>query len=206
MFGLTHCATPVRRRSGAELGVSLRRRFPDVCIRKGWPPQRSPTLPTAWPPRTAVVEATGLSRSAVRSSPPLPGYCVEFGFGYTTQQATSSSAVPMSPGVPCRFIVAITSPLGSFQPQGRGLLEVFMQIAEIEEVVRQEFAAVLGLPPDEIGTDQHFYDDLKGDSLQKLEIVARLEDRLGVKMSDDDEQALNTLANLTTMLAAKLAG
>ena len=69
--------------------------------------------------------------------------------------------------------------------------------------VHEEFSAVLSVPMQEIGRETDFY-DLGGDSLQKLELIARLEERFAVKLADGEIADLGTVTDHARLLAAKL--
>jgi len=66
------------------------------------------------------------------------------------------------------------------------------QLGEITAGVRAVFAEILELDEIEVAADSDFYDDLDGDSLQKLELVMETERRFGVRFDQD------TVADLTT--------
>ena len=66
--------------------------------------------------------------------------------------------------------------------------------------IREEFAAVLDIPAVEVGDDADFYDDLEGDSLQKLELAARIEERFTVKLTDEEASRLRTVMHFTSLV------
>jgi acyl carrier protein len=76
----------------------------------------------------------------------------------------------------------------------------------IVDVVREVFAVVLSVPVDDVPAHAHFFDELEGDSLQKLELSARLEERFTVVLSDDEVAGSNTVHDFARLVAAKRAG
>lgn len=62
-----------------------------------------------------------------------------------------------------------------------------------EEIV-EIFAEVLEVEPGEIDPADKFHDDLDGESLQKLEVIVRLEKRFGVRFSLEQTEGLETAA------------
>ncbi len=77
-------------------------------------------------------------------------------------------------------------------------------VNEIERAVGHEMACVLDVDPSEVTPDAHFYDDLDGHSLQKMELAARIEERLGVTLRDVEIGALNTLSGYVRLVTEKL--
>lgn len=59
------------------------------------------------------------------------------------------------------------------------------------------------LDADEVTPDALFYDDLLVDSLQKLEIVVRIERAFGVKLTDHEAVAVRRLRDAVDLLRAK---
>jgi acyl carrier protein len=64
-------------------------------------------------------------------------------------------------------------------------------------------AGAAELEPAEVTLDAHLYDDLLVDSLQKLEIVVRIERAFGVKLTDDEAAGLSTLRDAVDLLRAR---
>ncbi|MET9496581.1 acyl carrier protein [Streptomyces sp. NPDC006552] len=60
------------------------------------------------------------------------------------------------------------------------------QSTDVRTTVTQIFATVLSLPGEQVTGAAHFYDDLGGDSLQKLEIVAHLEAAFNCRLSNEE--------------------
>jgi acyl carrier protein len=77
-------------------------------------------------------------------------------------------------------------------------------VSEIERAVGEEMAGVLDVESSEVTPDAHFYDDLDGHSLQKMELAVRIEERLGVTLRDTEIGALNTLSGYVRLITDKL--
>jgi acyl carrier protein len=71
-------------------------------------------------------------------------------------------------------------------------------VARLREIV----AAVAELDPAEVTDDASFYDDLGVDSLQKLEILVRIERGFGVRLTDVEAAGLATVADAVALLRA----
>ena len=74
-----------------------------------------------------------------------------------------------------------------------------------EEVVRC-FAEVLSIPPSEIGYDKHFIDDLGGDSLDSLNLLARAEMVFGLTLDDSEYRRCSTVNDITRLIWRKRMG
>ena len=57
---------------------------------------------------------------------------------------------------------------------------------QIKEEVRKIFADVLILPEEEVGERAHFVIDLGGDSLSVIGVIAQLEEKYNIEISDED--------------------
>jgi acyl carrier protein len=69
--------------------------------------------------------------------------------------------------------------------------------------LREIVADVAELAAGEVGVDELFYDDLLLDSLQKLEIVVRIERAFGVKLSHAEAAGLDSLADALALVRAR---
>lgn len=69
--------------------------------------------------------------------------------------------------------------------------------AGVSEIVAQ----VLALPVDQVSPQDHFYDKLGGDSLQKLEIVAHIEARFGCSLDAEQVASSDTVEELAQQAA-----
>lgn len=66
-----------------------------------------------------------------------------------------------------------------------------------------EFAAVLDLPVAGIDPDADFYSALDGVSQQKLELLARLEERFATRISDEEAADAHTVRDFAALLARR---
>ncbi|MEN8135898.1 MAG: acyl carrier protein [Thermodesulfobacteriota bacterium] len=67
------------------------------------------------------------------------------------------------------------------------LVDIIAEIAEVE--------------PSEIGPKTHFINDLDMDSISSLEIVALLEKRYGIKITEDELPSLATMTGLIELIS-----
>jgi acyl carrier protein len=72
--------------------------------------------------------------------------------------------------------------------------------------LRELVATALEMASDELSDDASFGNDLEIDSLMRLEIAARLEDRYAISLEDSEMAGVSTLIDLKTLVAAKVAG
>jgi acyl carrier protein len=70
---------------------------------------------------------------------------------------------------------------------------------ELADTLRQRLAAALGVGP-ELITDDLELDELGVPSSELLELLFRIEDELHVVFSEDDAQALRTVADLIALI------
>lgn len=77
-----------------------------------------------------------------------------------------------------------------------------MSETDIRQAVTEVVADILTLPGEQVLPCAHFYDELGGDSLQKLEVIARLEVRFGVRFTDEQAAASDTVEDLSRQVAA----
>jgi acyl carrier protein len=69
--------------------------------------------------------------------------------------------------------------------------------------LREIVASVLEMDIEDIGSDALFYEDLGADSLEKVEITARIENEFGVRISADDAAGIHAVDDAVTVLRAK---
>jgi len=80
------------------------------------------------------------------------------------------------------------------------------QFLQIREQVIQCFAEVLGTTTDKIGVDMRFIEDLGGDSLDSLGLLAMAETRFGVMIEESDYYRCRTANDVSQLLLDKLTG
>ncbi|WP_424186475.1 acyl carrier protein [Actinokineospora sp. G85] len=73
---------------------------------------------------------------------------------------------------------------------------------EITGRVRRLVASVLEVEEDEVGPDASFHDELEVDSLQKAEIVARVEREFGVRVDVEAAAGLRSAADVVVLVGA----
>ena len=73
--------------------------------------------------------------------------------------------------------------------------EVFDQVKEI-------LVERLDIDEDDITTEAHLRDDLKADSLDLVELIMDLEERFGVKISDEEAQGIGTVGEAVDFIVA----
>lgn len=75
--------------------------------------------------------------------------------------------------------------------------------AEVVELIRNHLAEELELDPAEIGESTRFREDLAIDSLDLLALAQELEDRLGVKVPEDQAAELRTVGDVADFVVAQ---
>jgi acyl carrier protein len=73
--------------------------------------------------------------------------------------------------------------------------EVFDQVKEI-------LVERLDIDEDDITMEAHLRDDLKADSLDLVELIMDLEERFGVKISDEEAQSIGTVGEAVDFIVA----
>lgn len=76
-----------------------------------------------------------------------------------------------------------------------------MNESQIKVAVSEIVASVLTLPNEKVPPRAHFYDELGGDSLQKLEVIARLEAQFSCRLTDEEAAASDTVEDLALQVA-----
>ncbi len=64
---------------------------------------------------------------------------------------------------------------------------------EISEKVRNVLAGELKLKPEELQPEKRISEDLGADSIQRIELVMKLEEAFDIKIPDDDAMGLVTI-------------
>lgn len=75
---------------------------------------------------------------------------------------------------------------------------------EILAKVRDILVEQLGVEADAVKLEASFQDDLNADSLDLVELIMELEDQFGVKISDEEAQALTTVGDAVDFIAERM--
>jgi acyl carrier protein len=68
-----------------------------------------------------------------------------------------------------------------------------MQVAQIEQVIRQLIAEIIEMEPDQIDPDAHLVEDLGMDSMMALEILAGIEKRFKIELPEEELPNISTV-------------
>jgi acyl carrier protein len=74
--------------------------------------------------------------------------------------------------------------------------EVFQQVREI-------LVERLDVKEDDVNLGAHLRDDLEADSLDLVELIMDLEERFGVKISDEEAQSITTVGEAVDFIAER---
>lgn len=75
---------------------------------------------------------------------------------------------------------------------------------EILAKVRDILVEQLGVDADAVTLEASFQDDLDADSLDLVELIMELEDQFGVKISDEEAQAITTVGAAVDFIADRI--
>ncbi len=81
-----------------------------------------------------------------------------------------------------------------------------MDRTEIESKLTDLLVDELGIDRDAIEGDARFEEDLDVDSLGVVELLMALEDNFGVKIPDEEAEAITTVGEAVDLVEKKLAG
>jgi acyl carrier protein len=72
--------------------------------------------------------------------------------------------------------------------------------------VREVVVDQLGVSEDEVTPDAKFVEDLGADSLDRVELVMRLEEEFDLEIPEDDAMKIQTVADAVTYIEKKKGG
>jgi acyl carrier protein len=79
-----------------------------------------------------------------------------------------------------------------------------MEIADIQQRVKNVIVRVLKINPADIKDEANFVFDLGADSLQSIELVAAFEEEFQIEMDEDKALEVQTVADATRFIAGYL--
>ncbi|MGH2923120.1 MAG: acyl carrier protein [Solirubrobacterales bacterium] len=79
-----------------------------------------------------------------------------------------------------------------------------MEREEVMELVREHLATELEVPRERITPETRFREDLDADSLDLYELVMELEDRYGIRVSEEEAAELATVADAVDFVTARV--
>ena len=80
-----------------------------------------------------------------------------------------------------------------------------MERSEIRAVLAEAATEVLGVEPDAVVEEARFKDDLEADSLDLVELVMALEERLDMTIGEEELGSIKTVGEAVDVVVAKLA-
>lgn len=81
-----------------------------------------------------------------------------------------------------------------------------MNREEIIGAIRAHLADELDVDPSTVDETTSFRDDLEADSLDLYTLLQELEDRYGLKLSDQEAASIETVGDAVAMVTSKLSG
>jgi len=81
-----------------------------------------------------------------------------------------------------------------------------MNREEIIGAIRAHLADELDVDPSTVSESTNFRDDLEADSLDLYTLLQELEDRYGLKLSDQEAASIETVGDAVLIVTAKLGG
>jgi acyl carrier protein len=74
---------------------------------------------------------------------------------------------------------------------------------EVMKMVRDHLVTELQVAPDAISPETRFRDDLDADSLDLYELVMELEDRYGIRVSEEEAAEIGTVGDAVDFVCAR---
>jgi acyl carrier protein len=74
---------------------------------------------------------------------------------------------------------------------------------EVFEQVREILVERLDVKEDDVNLGAHLRDDLEADSLDLVELIMDLEERFGVKISDEEAQSITTVGEAVDFISER---
>jgi len=79
-----------------------------------------------------------------------------------------------------------------------------MDREEVMTLVREHLSTELEVAPDRIRPETRFRDDLDADSLDLYELVMELEDRYGIRVSEEEAAGIETVGDAVDFVCARV--
>jgi acyl carrier protein len=79
-----------------------------------------------------------------------------------------------------------------------------MERDEVLKLVRQHLATELEVSPERIQLETRFREDLDADSLDLYELVMELEDRYGIRVSEEEAAEIETVGDAVDYVTARV--
>jgi acyl carrier protein len=79
-----------------------------------------------------------------------------------------------------------------------------MEREEVIKLVRQHLSTELEVAPEKIQPDTRFREDLDADSLDLYELVMELEDRYGIRVSEEEAAEIETVGDAVDFVCVRV--
>ena len=79
-----------------------------------------------------------------------------------------------------------------------------MERQQVFDLVRDHLVTELGVGADRIATETRFREDLDADSLDLYELVMELEDRYGIRVSEEEAAGIETVGDAVDFVCARV--
>ena len=79
-----------------------------------------------------------------------------------------------------------------------------MDREEVMKLVREHLSTELEVSPERIQPETRFREDLDADSLDLYELVMELEDRYGIRVSEEEAAEIETVGNAVDFVCARV--